>query len=142
MAMSTITVGRYLETVREARRMSREAVAEKVRHRTGGSTNAVQIMRIEKGQPTGAATLAAMAEAVGADIRQMLNLLLDEQMSAEQAAQLAEAYVRRNAGTPDEQEARRLEALALIDRLLADPRLLDRLMGYGQRLLDEQSSDL
>lgn len=131
-----VAAGAYLWGVRESRKLSRQDVANYIRNKVGNGTNAVQVGRIEKGQiPTSAETLAAFIEAVDADPRQVIRLILHDDVTAEAAQELALAYVRANTATPDEQERRRREALQVIDQLLEDPVKLGRLLQFGEDLI-------
>lgn len=138
-SMSATTAGMYLWTIRETKKLSRIFVAAEIRKITGEGTNDVQVMRIEKGQPTSSATLGAFAEVIGANGDQVISLLADSETTIEQARTMAMDWLKQNQviGTADEQERRRLEAIRLIDDLLDEPQKLDRLLGYGQRLLEE-----
>lgn len=132
-----IAAGAYLWSVREARGLSRNDVATYIREKVGTGTNAVQVERIEKGQvPTSTPTMAAFIEAVNADPKQVVWLILQDDVTTEAAQELALAYIKANTATPDEQERRRREALALVDQLLADPVKLGRLLQFGEDLLE------
>lgn len=137
--MSATTAGAYLWTIRETKKLPRELVAKQIREITGEGTNAVQVMRIEKGQPTSSATIGAFAEVIGANGDQVMGLLADTETTVDQAREMARNWLKQNRiiGTADEQEQRRLDAIRLIDELLDEPKKLDRLLGYGQRLLEE-----
>ncbi len=81
--------GAYLWEVRELRRLSRAEVAAAIREQTGEGTNEVQVLRIEKGQNTSAAVLAAFARAVQGDFEQTFSLLLDPEATTDAAREAA-----------------------------------------------------
>lgn len=87
--------GVYLWTLRERGRLSREEVAGYIREQTGEGTNAVQVMRIEKGgHATRSAVLAAFAQFVGANPVHVQMLLAEKDSDAKKGKELAEAWLK------------------------------------------------
>lgn len=129
--------GAYLWELRDLRRMSRDKVAAEIRAQTGEGTNDVQVMRIEKGQPTNPAVFAALVRVVGGDWNKVRSLLLDQTATEDMGRAAAEEWFRKAPITPEQGVDRRQEAIDLIDSLITDPTRLSELIGYGKRLLEE-----
>lgn len=109
--------GAYLWALREQGRLSREEVAAFIREATGEGTNAVQVLRIEKGgHATRSAVLAAFAQFVGANPVHVQSLLAQKDSDAERGKQLAEAWLSL---TPEERERVLRVALATEPEALA-----------------------
>lgn len=86
--------GKYLWTLREHGRLSREEVAIYIRDQTGEGTNAVQVLRIEKGgHATRSAVLAAFAQFVGANPVQLQSLLSQRDADEKKGQVMAEAWL-------------------------------------------------
>lgn len=128
--------GAYLWTLRERGRLSREEVASYIREQTGEGTNAVQVMRIEKGgHATRSAVLAAFAQFVGANPVQLQALLATKDDDEKRGAELAKAWLKL---TPEERERVLRVALA------TDPESLQQAIASLRRLLsarEEPPSD-
>lgn len=135
--MSVNAAGAYLWELRVKRRLSRNEVAAAIRAQTGEGTNYVQVMRIEKGQPTKTEVLDAFVDFVRGDVKKVMSLLRDPDATEEMGRSAAMEWFKQNGATPDEREAKRQQAIALIDDLLPDPEKIDRLLGYGERLREE-----
>lgn len=133
-----VAAGAYLWELRELRRMSRDEVAAQIRAQTGEGTNDVQVMRIEKGQPTNPAVFAAFCRAIDGDWGKVWSLLLDRDSGDEAGRKAAHDWFDKLPADPDERERRRQYAVDLIDALLADSDRLNKLIGYGRRLLEER----
>jgi transcriptional regulator with XRE-family HTH domain len=119
--------GAYLLTLRERGRLSREEVAEFIRAQTGEGTNAVQVLRIEKGgHATRSAVLAAFAQFVGANPAHLQSLLAQKDSDAKKGKELAEAWLSLSA---DERERVLRVALA------TDPDALTNAIASLRRLL-------
>jgi hypothetical protein len=119
--------GAYLWTLREQGRLSREEVAAFIRDVTGEGTNAVQVMRIEKGgHATRSAVLAAFAEFVGANPVHIQSLLARKESDAKKGKELADAWLSL---TPEERERVLRVALA------TDPEALTAALASLRRLL-------
>lgn len=124
--------GTYLRMLREAERIGRGALARQLH------TDDSQIERIEKGQiDTRGSLLFAFIRAVRGNAEHVMTLLLDAAATEADGRALAEAWLRAAPTDPEEQDERRRRALHLVDDLLADPRMLDQLLGYGDRLREE-----
>lgn len=101
----------------------------------------MSILRIEsRGQEPGPEMLVKLVGQLRArweDVEYLLGL--DKGKGIEEGRQLAENLARQiqQAGAVD---ARRAALNRLIADLEADPRKIDRLLGYGQRLLEEDRS--
>ncbi|MBM7843806.1 MULTISPECIES: helix-turn-helix domain-containing protein [Herpetosiphon] len=134
-----IATGAYLWTLREAIGLSRDDVA----HEAG--TNNVQIMRIEKGEiDTRGSLLLSVVRAVKGNAEHIAQLLLDASATEEDGRNLAISWINRETTSAIDEfiadvkkDNKVSEALKLIQQLEAlDPSSLDRLLGYGQSLLD------
>lgn len=126
--MGMPAAGAYLWTLRERGRLSREEVAAFIREQTGEGTNAVQVLRIEKGgHATRSSVLAAFAEFVGANPVHIQALLARKENDAEKGRQLAEAWLSL---TPEERERVLRVALA------TDPEALTTALASLRRLLN------
>lgn len=136
--MSTIAAGAYLWELRKAQKLSREDVAKAF------ETSDSQIERIERGQgETRASMLLAFARLVQGNVEHLATLLLDDQATEEDGRKLAlewltQAEIRQleivATDIPNERVA---DMLALINHLQNDPQALDRLIGFGERLVQE-----
>lgn len=135
--MSVNAAGAYLWELRKQRRLSRDEVAAAIRAQTGEGTNSVQVMRIEKGQPTKTEVLDAFVDFVQGDIKKVMSLLRDPESTEQMGRNAAIEWFKQGVATPDEREAKRQQAIALIDDLLSAPEKIDRLLGYGERLREE-----
>jgi transcriptional regulator with XRE-family HTH domain len=130
--MGMKAVGSYLRALREAGRIGRGALAREL------GTDDSQIERIEKGQiDTRGSLLFAFIHAVRGNAEHIMQLLLADAASEEEGRALAEVWLAEARGDPAALDERRRRALSLIDDLLADPRALDQLLGYGDRLREE-----
>lgn len=130
--------GAYLWMLRDRRKLSRNSVAAKIREIVGTGTNDTQVMRIEKGQPTNPAVLAAFTKVVDGDWDQVSSLLASQTATTEMGRKAAEEWLKKASSNPDQREKQRQQGIALIDALLNDPARLGELIGFGRRLLDEQ----
>lgn len=129
-------VGAYLWELRRRKGVSRATVGKAL-----GDVDHSQIERIEKGQTdTRGSLLLAFVHAVGGNPDDVVALMVEPKATADEGKQLAAQWWSQQiqGATPQEQDERRQQAMALVDALLADPAKLDRLMGYGERLLEEQ----
>lgn len=124
--------GSYLRVLREAERIGRGALARQL------NTDDSQIERIEKGQiDTRGSLLFAFIRAVRGNAEHVMTLLLDEAATEADGRALAEAWLRVVPADPEAQDERRRRLQHLADDLLANPRMLDQLIGYGDRLREE-----
>lgn len=122
----------YLRVLREAHDLSQEDVAR--------ATNVTvkQIGRWERGESEpGVVGLAAFVQLVQGSMEDVKRLILDQKADENAALRAAETILHFINQVPDERDARRQRAIALIDDLLADPQKMDRLLGYGARLQEE-----
>lgn len=90
------------------------------------------------------AELVAFLRAVGGDIDHVYRLLLvpepnttAEQLGREEAKRYIEQIKARTPQQPEEANERYQRAIEIAQGLLSDPRKLDRLIGYGERLQEE-----
>nr|P25279.1 RecName: Full=Uncharacterized 15.4 kDa protein in HgiDIIM 5'region; AltName: Full=ORF15 [Herpetosiphon aurantiacus]CAA38940.1 orf 15 [Herpetosiphon giganteus] len=134
-----IATGAYLWTLREAIGLCRNDVA----HEAG--TNNVQIMRIEKGEiDTRGSLLLSVVRAVNFNAEHIAQLFLMLVATEEDGRNLAISWINRETTSAIDEfiadvkkDNKVSEALKLIQQLEAlDPSSLDRLLGYGQSLLD------
>ena len=120
----------YLRVLREARKLSQADIAR------AAGVESKQVYRWEKGESEPSASgLAAFVYAVRGNIQEVMRLILNDDSTEDMGRQLARAILEQ--GPPAAREQRRLQAIALIDSLLADPQKIDRLLGYGERLREE-----
>lgn len=127
----------YLWELRKQRGLSRENVAARIRIQTGEGTNGVQVMRIEKGQPTNPAVFAAFVQVVGGSWEEVKALLLDQQATEELGRKAARDWLKKAPFDLSQYEVQRQQAVELIESLVGDPIRLRELIGYGKRLMEE-----
>jgi transcriptional regulator with XRE-family HTH domain len=88
-SMSTVAVGAYIRTLREARRLTRDAVAELV------NTSVSQLVRIEAGeQDTRSTLLARIIAAVGGSASHVQKLIVDGNATEEDGKRLAHTAIK------------------------------------------------
>jgi transcriptional regulator with XRE-family HTH domain len=87
--MTLQAIGAYLQRLREEARISRHALAKKVK------TSDSQIIRIEEGLDTRFSLLAMIVIAVNASIEDVLELSISETNIAEDGIRLAESLIER-----------------------------------------------
>ena len=115
-----VAAGAYLWKLRDLRGFTRDEVA----HITG--TNAVQVMRIEKGEiDTRGSLLMSLVKAVKGSADQVMLLLLNERATVEEGRRLAEAWYDHKTGEIDYQmivdeipDTKKREALAILDEII------------------------
>lgn len=130
--MGMKAVGSYLWILREAERIGRGALAQQLH------TDDSQIERIEKGKiDTRGSLLFAFIRAVRGNVEHVMALLLDEAATEADGRELAKAWLRVMPADPEALDERRRRLQDLVDELLANPHLLDQLIGYGYRLREE-----
>jgi transcriptional regulator with XRE-family HTH domain len=135
--MSVKAAGAYLWELRDRRGLSRDDIAAQIRVRTGEGTNSVQVMRIEKGQPTNPAVFAAFVQAVGGSWDEVRSLLLDQDATEELGRKAAREWLKKAPFDLSQYEIQRQQAVDLIESLVGDPIRLRELIGYGKRLMEE-----
>lgn len=122
-------LGAYFEALRGDR--GRAALAADV------GTSEMSIWRIEDGtQEPRAELLSALVRTLKAQWSDVERLLSDSGATAEDGKRLAEG-LRARLGQADSANARKQEIARLVEELERDPKKLDRLIGYGARLLEE-----
>ena len=134
-----IATGAYIWQLRETAGLTRDEVA----YISG--TNNVQVMRIEKGQiDTRGSLLLAIVKNLNGSAEHIAQLLLDKNATAEQGRTLAQEWLadshKRTISliNSTKQTGKVAELLVLAQKLEGvDPSALDRLIGYGQSLLDQ-----
>lgn len=138
-AMNTIQA--YLRAIRIGRSISQEHLAESI----GMSRRA--LIDWEQGKTEGMrdARLFQIIDMLQAAVHHVYYLGTHPEVSAEQATAMAEAWLKGDDildGEIDEflvkiqDQGKMSEALTIIRQLSEDPSSLDRLLGYGQGLLD------
>lgn len=86
-----IAIGTYIRTLREAKRMSRGDLGSRV------NTSVSQLVRLENGeQDTRSVLLAAIVKEVEGDFRDVSELLLNEQATAEDGKSMARERIQAN----------------------------------------------
>ena len=125
-------VGAYIRELREVRGLSRADLAARVK------THESQIYRIEKGeQDSRGSLLFAIIEALQGNVQDVYQLMRSGgAVDVDEARKLADS-VREQIRAAPTVEDRRDAINRLVSELEADPRKLDQLIGYGQRLRDE-----
>lgn len=122
-------LGAYFEVLRGDR--GRAALAADV------GISEMSIWRIEDGsQEPRAELLNALVRTLRARWSDVEKLLSDSDATAEDGRQLA-ISLRSRLEQADSADMRKQEINRLIDELERDPKKLDRLIGYGERLLEE-----
>ncbi len=129
--------GAYLWQLRKRRGISRDDAAARIRDRTGEGTNGVQVMRIEKGQPTNPAVFAAFVQVVGGSWDEVGSLLLDPKATEDMGRNAADEWLKKAPFDLGQYEIQRRAAIELIESLVNDPIRLRELVGYGKRLIEE-----
>lgn len=129
-----VAAGAYLRVLREEHYSGRAELAAKLR------VDHTQIERLEAGKHAQRGPfLFAVINAVHGNPAHVMELILDGAASEEAGQQKAREWLEETKHlTLPEREALRKRAIALIDILLNDPSLLNELMGYGQRLIEER----
>jgi transcriptional regulator with XRE-family HTH domain len=133
--MTVQAAGSYLRVLREARGISRDAIAE------AAATSVSQILRIERGQQeTRSSVLLMFVQMVGGSTEELAALLLDAKADADIGEQRARAWAVLTTPTPssDASRGRVATLIQLVNDMRTDVSSLDKLIGYGTRLLDEQ----
>jgi transcriptional regulator with XRE-family HTH domain len=140
--MSTVAVGAYLQVLRESRKMSRAALAERVK----ASENT--IWRIESGrQEPGGVLLISMTEEIQGSLDDIKALVCKKNASAEYGKQLAEKRIRALDGEIRESptsyhlpasQDEILEAISHALELQNNRSLMGRLIDFGKQLLEEK----
>lgn len=128
-----VAAGAYLRVLREEHYKGRSELAAKLK------VDHTQIERVEAGahQQRGP-FLFAFIDAVQGNPAHVMELILDSSADEEKGREKAREWLEETKHlTPSEREALRKRAIELIDTLLSDPALLNELIGYGRRLLEE-----
>lgn len=130
----------YLREIRQARGLTQESLAERV----GVSKRTIERFERNEGEVS-ASTFEQIIAALRASAQQIHYLATNAAATIDQAKSLAREWLRDN--TQDQLNeladsihsgGKMAEALALIQQLERDPAALDRLLGYGQSLLDSR----
>lgn len=135
VAMSIQAAGSYLRVLREARGISRDAVAR------AANTSESQIVRIELGkQETRSSMLLTFVQLVGGSAEELAVLLLNTAADAAVGEQHARSWLALTTPAPSSDASRTRVAtlIQIIGDLRADISALDKLIGYGTRLRDER----
>jgi transcriptional regulator with XRE-family HTH domain len=86
-----IAIGTYIRTLREAKRMSRGELGSRV------NTSVSQLVRLENGeQDTRSVLLAVIVKELEGDFRDVSELLLNEQATAEDGKRMARERIQKN----------------------------------------------
>lgn len=122
--------GEYIRSLRKERGMTMQALAG------AAGVHPNYIWRVETGdikKPSNK-NLGALVHALKGSMEEVTRLMALSPSPEELSASIIDQLGRLS---PKEREEYRRKALELIDELLTDPHKLDRWMGYGARLLDE-----
>jgi len=129
--MGMNAVGAYLQVLREARSLSRRALARDM------GLDASQIDRIEKGMNIPRSPfLFALVRAVQGNARQVSQLLLDPNATVATGEQLAQSWLAQK-HAPVTHPVRWHHAQRLFEKLHQNPYTFGCLVGYAERLLEE-----
>jgi transcriptional regulator with XRE-family HTH domain len=139
--MTVLAATAYLKTLREARNLSQDDVAEAI----GASMR--QVGAWERGQADPASSsIAAYIRFVHASAEHVVSLLINPIATAEDGAQLAgqwleeseQSYVRTLDSTSIDDQLH--ELLDVLRAFRSDPRRLGQVLGYAEGLLEERSA--
>src|SRR5579859_5247350 len=132
--MGAHAVGAYLRVLREARGMGRVALAQEL------GVNPGQIEQLEKAVHTPRGPfLFAVARAVHGNLEHVDQLMLDTEATVEMGQQLARAWLAQQREQETQPELWQ-QAQELLAQLGSDLYLLERLIGYADRLIDENAA--
>ena len=130
--MGAHAVGAYLRVVREARGIGRYALAQKI----GVSASQIELLEKAVHTPRGPFLFAVVREVQG-NLDDVEHLLLDPDVTVEAGEQLAREWVAQQRQQPA-QSALWQQAQEIFAQVKYDPYILERLIGYAERLLDEE----
>lgn len=139
--MSLLALGSYLRVLREARDLTQQAVA------TALNVSARQLRNWERGESDPASSvLAAYLVLVDGSSTDVIDLLTNPNTTRADGERLAYQHLERQEQAHTDAliqqlSVERLQRLEQIVQLLrSDPRKLDQLLGYADRLRDETPS--
>lgn len=126
--MSIDATGEYLRVLRDARKISRNALGQKI-----GADHSL-IERIEKGQTdTRGSLLLRILHTLEGSPEQLLQLMLNPDATPADGRRLAEEWLTSGKGRYLARED--LDRVA--NSLAADPTRFQKWLGYGERLIEE-----
>lgn len=132
------TVGIYIREIRVGRGFTQESLAERV----GVSKRTIERLERNEGEIT-VSTFEQIVAAIRASAEQIHQLATNATIPVETAKEMARKWLHNNTDNQIAEvtaqiraEGKVAEALALIQQLQNDPAAIDRLLGYGQSLLD------
>jgi transcriptional regulator with XRE-family HTH domain len=126
--MSIDATGEYLRVLRDARKMSRNALGQKI------GTDHSLIERIEKGQTdTRGSLLLRILHTLEGSPEQLMQLMVNPDATQEDGRRLAEEWLTSGSARYFARED--LDRVA--NNLAADPTRFQKWLGYGERLIEE-----
>ncbi len=138
--MALLAAATYLKTIREARGISQYEVATSL----GTSTRVVGGWERAESDPA-STSLAAFTRFVRASAEHVVTLLINPDATQDDAVQLAHEWLEQSkqqfldeldSASTDEQLR---DLLTILRSFSSNPRKLGQLLGYAERLLDEDS---
>jgi transcriptional regulator with XRE-family HTH domain len=129
--MTLQAVGAYLQRLREEARISRHALAKKVK------TSDSQIIRIELGQETRFSLLVMIIRTVDANIDDVIELTLSTDNTTEDGMQRAELWIESRINNPKEHTSLHPDVVNLSSRLTDYE--LGRWVLLGERIIEERN---
>lgn len=132
----------YFEGLRDGRGMTQTQLAARLGELLNREVDVTTIWRLETGRqrPSGE-MLTALLDVLCGNFDDVRRLQRDRKATEETGRRFAHEWLTNGRSTPDSYDVRRQRAIALIDELLSDPTKLDRWLGYGDRLLEEQGQN-
>lgn len=132
LGMGMKATGMYLRVLREENVGGRGVLAKLLR------TDDSQIERIEKGQiDTRGTLLARFTRAVGGDWQTVGDLLLRDDDTEDTGRDAARNWLSRKHLSSEQRASYRERLLQLLSELESNPQKVDQLLGYADRLREE-----
>lgn len=121
-----------MRVLRVGQRLSRTKLAQQL------NTDDSQIERIEKGQiDTRSSLLFAVICAVHGSPDHVMKLILSDTADEADGRACAEAHLQSQAAHSKGLDERERLVQQLVDQVLSEPRIVDQLLGYSDRLREE-----
>lgn len=137
--MGVRVVGRYLQLMIERRNLKALAVTAQA----GVAENYVWRLAAGEIKAPSAAIIARLVRAVQGDAALIIRLLLDEHDVSEEALKTyIDDWIHNAHPDPLVEDARRRQARASLEDIISHPDKLDRLLGYADRLREEDGNTL
>ncbi len=128
--MSIDATGEYIRVLREAHRVSRNALGQKI------GTDHSLIERIEKGQTdTRGSLLLRIVHTLQGSPDQLTELMVNPNATPEDGRRLASEWLKAGSAL----HLVRQDLATLIDELAEDPARFQKWLGYGERLVEERT---